>query len=320
MKRIRFPVSAGPLTALLIVAGALGCAHRPPASRPQGAEVASIVVPFELVHDVIIFQGSMRGTGPYNFLLDTGANPSAVDLSTARSAHLFLDEARSGVAEGAGGDRVTIFAARIDALVAGQFHADNIDAVAVDLSAIGRRLGIPLHAVLGYSFLAGRVLQIDYAPRTITFLPSDWFPSPRLDTAAVTAVSLPLEFPSGETIPLLASFQVNGKAVPVTLDTGSSLTLELAPADAALVGLRVPSLPPGSDSAVGARGSLALTPAQADSIGIGSLTVLNPTVHVSPRLQEATYRHGNLGNGFLKEYVLTLDYLHRRLVLERATP
>ncbi len=286
------------------------CIQRRPAA-PVG-----VVVPFDLVREVPIVRGSMNGAGPYNFILDTGANPSAVDLGAARAAGVFVDESRAGEAAGAGSGRVPIFAARIDQLKVGDYAIDSLDAVAVDLSAIAQRLGLPLHGVLGYSFLAGRVVQIDYPRRTISFL-EPGYRGPRASAASSDRqVTLRFEFPEDETIPLLATFQVNGHALPVTLDTGSSLTLEVSPADAAAVGLRQSAAAEDSTTAVGARGDVTLTSVMADSIGIGSLRVKDVVVYVSPRLSEASYRHGNLGNGFLKHFVLTLDYSLKELTLQ----
>lgn len=310
MASIRVPVQSALIGLALVAAVAPSCA------RVRPAVVSGVVVPFELVHDVPILRATMNGAGPYNFILDTGGNPSAVDLATARVARIFLDESRSGQAEGAGANRVPIFAARIDVLALGGYRADSIDAVALDLSAVAQRLGIPLHGVLGYSLLAGRVVRIDYPHGTITFLP----PSDRVPRAnPVTSgrrVTVPLEFPPDETIPLLRTFQVNGRALPVTLDTGSGLTLEVAPADAIAVGVRTSRLPADTSAAVGARGAVTLTAAEADSLSIGPVSLQAVTVQISPRLGDAPYRHGNLGNGFLKHFVLTLDYLHGELTLE----
>jgi predicted aspartyl protease len=274
------------------------------------------VIPFELVHDVPIVRATMNGAGPYNFILDTGADPSAVDLATARLARIFLDESRSGEAQGAGANRVPIFAARIDVLALGEYRADSIDAVAVDLSAIAGRLGIPLHGVLGHSLLAGRVVRIDYPHGTITFLPPSYRVSRTKPVPSGSRVTVPLEFPPHESIPLVSTFHVNGRTLPVTLDTGSGLTLELAPADAIALGVRGSQLPADTGAALGARGAVTLRPAEADDLGIGSMHLQNVTVQISPRLQDAPYRHGNLGNGFLKHFVLTLDYSHGELTLE----
>lgn len=302
----------------LIVPLLLGNCASPASTRSQPVGAPKAVLPFDLVHDVPVIRVTMNGAGPYNFILDTGANPSAVDLGTARAAGVFLDESRSGQAEGAGDDRVPIFAARIDSLRLGNYRVDYVEAVAVDLSAITHRLGIPLHGVLGYSLLAGRVVRIDYPQRTIEFLPPG-YRVPLAPLAPKQQVRLPLEFPQDETIPLLGAFQVNGHTLPVTLDTGSSLTLEIAPADAATVAVRLSRASEGTESAVGARGGLTLVAAEADSIGIASLQAQDVTVHISPRLSTATYRHGNLGNGFLKQFILTLDYAHNELILERPS-
>lgn len=316
MATIRCRVQSPVIGFLVVLAGVTGCGRARPAPVSPDAASRGVVVPFELIHEVPILRATMNGSGPYNFILDTGGDPSAVDLATARVARIFLDESRSGQAKGAGANRVSIFAARIGTLTVGAYRVDSIDAVAVDLSAIAQRLGIPLHGVLGYSLLAGRVVRIDYPHRTITFLPEN-YRIPRPDSAmADRRVIVPLEFPPDGSIPLLSTFRVNGRVLPVTLDTGSSLSLEVAAADALVAGMRLSRLPADTSAAVGARGAVTLIAAEADSLSLGPLALQTVPVVISPRLQDAPYRHGNLGNGFLKHFILTLDYAHRELALE----
>lgn len=304
----------------MVLAAVASCGRGWLAAVSPGAATRGVVVPFELIHEVPILRATMNGTGPYNFILDTGGDPSAVDLATARVARIFLDESRSWQAEGAGANRVLIFAARIDVLSMGSYRVERIDAVAVDLSATAQRLGIPLHGVLGYSLLRGRVVRIDHPRRTITFLPSSYRIPLAEPVTPERRVIVPLEFPPDESIPFLSTFRVNGRVRPVTLDTGSSLSLELAPTDALAAGVRVSRLPADTSAAVGARGSVALSAAEADSLSLGSLGLQAVPVAVSSRLQDAPYRHGNLGNGFLKHFIVTLDYIHRELALESPRP
>src|SRR5262245_18320093 len=43
-----------------------------------------IEVPFDLYRNEILLQVKVNGKGPFNMLLDTGTDPSAVDLATAK--------------------------------------------------------------------------------------------------------------------------------------------------------------------------------------------------------------------------------------------
>jgi Aspartyl protease len=62
------------------------CSFAQAKSNPEVIEV-----PFEFHHNEIILQVRVGGKGPFNMMLDTGTDPSAVDLATARELGLKLD-------------------------------------------------------------------------------------------------------------------------------------------------------------------------------------------------------------------------------------
>ena len=133
----------------------------------SGETDEGLVVPFDLVRNQIVMKVMIGDQGPFNMLLDTAVVPSVVDLATAEAAGLPVDRDRSGEASGTGSGRVTIFAAEITGLEIEGRAFDPIQAVASDMSALGDRLGRPLHGVLGYSFLADRSVRIDYPARRV---------------------------------------------------------------------------------------------------------------------------------------------------------
>src|SRR5678815_4323652 len=49
-----------------------------------------IEIPFEFYKNEIILQVNVNGKGPFNMMLDTGTDPSGVDLTTARDIGLKL--------------------------------------------------------------------------------------------------------------------------------------------------------------------------------------------------------------------------------------
>ena len=62
-----------------------------------------VEVPFEFFHNEIIVQVKVDGKGPFNMMLDTGTDPSAVDLTTAKELGLKLSSA-GGPVSGGGSD------------------------------------------------------------------------------------------------------------------------------------------------------------------------------------------------------------------------
>ena len=55
------------------------------ASRATGQAPAPVAeVPFGFSHNQIVLEAKINGRGPFNLLLDTDTDPSAIDLATAR--------------------------------------------------------------------------------------------------------------------------------------------------------------------------------------------------------------------------------------------
>src|SRR5215510_638770 len=128
-------------------------------AQVRGQQV--IEVPFEFVRNEIIVQVKVDGKGPFNMMLDTGTDPSAVDLATAKELALKLSSA-GGPVSGGGTDRNLAYTTRLPLVEVGGLTAKNVLALAIDLSKVSERLGKPLHGVLGHSLLNGRIVQFDY--------------------------------------------------------------------------------------------------------------------------------------------------------------
>ena len=107
---------------------------------------------------------------------------------------------------------------------------------------------------------------------------------------------------------------VNGRELPVVLDTGSSLTLGIyldVVDDLGLAAARDAAIP---RTITGARGEAEAYEGVVASLALGDLRLENvPTVFLPRPVSEPTRALGNLGNGFLRHTVLTLDYPRRRL-------
>jgi hypothetical protein len=138
---------------LVLMLAASACASAP---RP-----AVVEIPFRYINHVILMDTYVGGRGPYTFLLDTGVTPSGVDSALAPELGIALDEDRSGAAAGVGSNDVTAYAVRLhDVMISGVDYGD-LDAAAIPMAGLSRRLGEPLHGILGDSFLRGKIVTID---------------------------------------------------------------------------------------------------------------------------------------------------------------
>ena len=64
-------------------------------AQTRDAKETVIEIPFEFIRGAIVVQAMVNGNGPFSMMLDTGADPSIVELGTAKS--LGLKIASSGV-------------------------------------------------------------------------------------------------------------------------------------------------------------------------------------------------------------------------------
>src|SRR5712691_11795502 len=127
---------------------------------PQSGKTP-VEVPFEFVANQIVVQVKIAGKGPYNMLIDTDTDPSAIDLATARE--LGLAQGSKAYPASGGGHETNVFhLTRLPVVELGSLAAKEISAGTIDLAKLSAKMERPIQGVLGYSFLSDRIIQIDY--------------------------------------------------------------------------------------------------------------------------------------------------------------
>ena len=107
---------------------------------------------------------------------------------------------------------------------------------------------------------------------------------------------------------------INGREVPVVLDTGSSLTLGIYLDAVDELGLATARDAATPRTLTGARGTVRSVCGNGRFACLGTVRLERvPTVFLPRQTSDPTRALGNLGNGFLQHTILTLDYPHRRL-------
>src|SRR5574340_118354 len=296
---------------LLWICGLIGATAS--AAKPD------IEVPFDLLHSQIVLHGTIDGQGPYNLLLDTGTHGTTIDAGLARRLRLPLTSEGKEIT-GAGTGRASGRKTVCDDLRLGDLAVRKVQMVAVDLSKVSRAMGRPLHGVLGFNFLATRIVRIDYFRRRLGFYRQSPFPPPPLRPSTTRSLSFPMQFRANSVLPVLENCYVNGTRIPVTLDTGSSLGLILFPQAIRRLGLEELAREGIPMDAAGYRGRVRLTKGWVrsvvlDAIDLGAIEVayVEQGYGESEGLEQ---RGGNLGNGVLQDFVVTLDYPRRLVMLE----
>ena len=160
---------------------------------PVAAQVAdhfaaggpSVVFPVE-IHGWLVYVPVEINGRHFQFVLDSGASRNLLDTAVMRQ--LGLKPVGDDSAHGAGSGQVPLkklgaIQMRLPGL---DIHFD--EAAAVDLSSVGRDLGVTEHGLLGYPFLSRYVVTIDYERSTMTITAPEKFVPP------ADAAALPLEF------------------------------------------------------------------------------------------------------------------------------
>lgn len=130
------------------------------AFRLEGPNDAALVVP---VH--------INGTGPYDFVFDTGATLTCVDPDLAAQLGLQEQPVGPGVGIGAGGaERLSVVS--IDSVRIGRALVTDVLACVVDLQT-ARRFGLEVHGLVGLNFMKPFTITIDFDRQVIRIVQPD---------------------------------------------------------------------------------------------------------------------------------------------------
>jgi hypothetical protein len=295
-------------TALLVIGTGLSTWRG--VAEPGSNDV--LEVPFNFEHNEILIQVMIGRYGPVTMMLDTDTDPSTINLSFAQSSSFKLREIHAQVT-GGGSERPRVYLTRLEKVALGSLPARNLQAVAIDLTTIQNRLGVQVQGVLGNNFLAGQLLQIDYPARVLRFYSS----SAALPIAKTDAPVFPFRLEDGNIV--MEGATINGANVKCTLDTGADGTFALTPAAVETLNLTEAANHGQPETSSGYKGTVPNTRGKVDRITVGPIDIASPEIIFWGKGAGRDRRayELNIGNAFLKEYVVTLDYQKKRIVLQK---
>jgi predicted aspartyl protease len=131
---------------------------------------ADTIVPLSVVSGrLLVVPVRLDDTGPFEFLLDTGADATVVDASLAPRLGL---EPRDLVSLVGPGGTVVVPRARLGRLTVGPKSVEALEVLCADLSGL-RRLGVRIVGVLGQDVLGRFDYLLSYEQRHLRFDPDD---------------------------------------------------------------------------------------------------------------------------------------------------
>jgi predicted aspartyl protease len=273
-----------------------------------------VSVPFELYRHEILVTVRLEDRGPYVAMIDTGTDPSAIDVGLARELGLKLGN--GGAIDGGGTESVKAFETNLPSVDLGPLAATNVEALATgSVATIAEKLGRPVRIVLGKSFLNGRIVQLDYPSRELRFLPRS--PDTRENPGKVAV----LRFRYEDDVEL-EGVRVNDKPVRAILDTGSNGSLKITPEAVARLGLESQAKAGTESKGTGYRGTYASREGHVERLDLGSVRVEKPeaTFWLPKTGHDGNPWDVNIGNVVLEKFLVTLDTVAGRLVIESPQP
>jgi hypothetical protein len=187
-----------------------------PASRPvfNLGSRTSLLIPTDFTTDGIVVRVTIAGRG-LDFILDSGASESVIDLGVARQLGLKVYDQRTLSFLGTTSEGHAV----IDDLALGDLHAPHFAISVIPLSHEVEDLGIPdkqVVGLLGGDFFASGRIAIDFGKQTVTMLA----PTAPLPTDGWS--KLPIEV---TTFVPRTTAKFNGVKGTFLLDTGSWSTI-----------------------------------------------------------------------------------------------
>lgn len=281
----------------------------------MAAATAPVVVPFDFSRGAIDLAVSVRGT-PLRMILDTGVDPSLVDMARAKALDLKIDHGDGGDPSGFGdGQGAKVFPAKIEGLTIGGQAFGPFEALASDTSGLSAGYGRPLDGILGYSFLDRRIVLLDYPGARLAILSRAAQAKPMTATCK-TRWSTPMK--TVDSFPIIPGFRLGGAVAPVSLDTGSNGAVGLYASALDLPGVK-PALAEGEAiTRTGARGEAkAKAYTFGAPVGFGPFTLPpgQPMTLYGGEPGSKTTRVANVGNKLMAAMKLKVlfDYRARRM-------
>ena len=265
-------------------------------------------VPFDYIESHLYMPVNLLGKERL-WVLDCGASANVIDSSFASELGLVFEGPIKG--QGASGV-VNFYFVTLPPYSVGGIRFSEQKVVALNFRQMFHKaLGLDVVGILGYDFLSRFVTKIDYAEQMISF----YDPNGYEYSGSGMAFDSPLEG-NMLSLPLVVDGEFSGKW---SLDIGAP-DLDFHYPYAERKGLLDR---PGFDVMVGDAAGLTTTRiSQYNNVAIGEFLLEKPWIGTPHEEGTGAFSHenriGNIGNTFLRNFVLYLDYSRQQVILEKG--
>jgi hypothetical protein len=138
-----------------------------PRSKPMNEEIPAYhEIPFQTYRNyLIVVQGSIGHTGGLNFIIDTGTDPSVIDIRNIKKLRMVGAAGKLAVHN----QVVAVQQGLLPSVQIGDLRAESLPVLVSDLGFLQKGLGIRIDAVIGLDVLSLSNFSIDYTTKRIAF-------------------------------------------------------------------------------------------------------------------------------------------------------
>ncbi len=291
-------------------------------TRPEfSMDAPTIEAPFEYVKHQILVNGEVDGRRVLTLLVDIGAAMPVFDRSVRLVGTRLPDRT---IREADGHSSATTVT--LDELTIGQdgqcVHGRRLDGLVSDLSQVSSRVGRRIDGIVGLSYLAGFIVEIDYTKRCLRFFPPKRFSIASCKPNNQSSFLLPVH--TSDSTQDTSSLSISGKLAgsydyEFILDTGFRGYVSISRSDAELSGLLKRDTPRTLGESFSVSHRFRIEKIRTDFLMLGEIHLSNRIVQVDTRNGDGYGQHGIIGNRLLQNYRMTLDCARRLIWLERTT-
>jgi predicted aspartyl protease len=280
----------------------------------------TVDIPFEYKSHEIIVHGEADGKKDLTFVFDTGATSPVLDKALGLTGMHISDNIVQEAEGKTAAEAVWFDDLRIGDKD-GSASVHNIAVLLTNLSQMSRLLGRKIDGVIGISFMAGFVVEIDYEKHILHFYSARNFTI--ADKKPDNQRTFLFDLAPANARPL-SCMLIHGKLHPeydydFLLDTGFGGYVSVAQAAAQESGLFKPDTPRVPGTSYGVSRSFESNKIRAKYLMLGNINLSGRIISVDVRNNDAYGQTGIVGNRLLQNYLLILDYPRRKLWLERRT-
>lgn len=269
----------------------------------------SIELPIDILSGHIFVPVSINGSEPISFLLDTGAGKSILSLSLARK--LEIEEVGTLQSVGVGGEQ-DVSAVMVDSMALPGLLMKEQLLYATDLEAFTPFLGRTVGGVLGYDFFNRLVVCVDYEKERMTIT------DPAIYLPPQQGEEIPLELVMN--IPEVKGTIAGSFSGNLRIDTGSNGALHLH-SPFVVQQPWIQTQKSFAMQALGVGGETIIFATRIKTLSLGSFQFLDIPADFSTEPGGALGVGGSIatiGGRILSQFRVTLDYPHKRMILEPA--